>query len=151
MPRPKVLSAAAIEHYVGIPYRDKGLTLEGVNCWGLVRLIYFDVLGVVLPTYQAAYDNSDDEGIGGLIRRESRNWQAVGVKDARPMDLLCAWVKDRDRPPTHVGVCLGGGDMISARRPRVCVEPYLTGFWETRVVECYRHDSSLAGLRAGGA
>lgn len=37
--------------YVGIAYRDRGLDLQGCNCWGLVRLVLAQQCGVELPTY----------------------------------------------------------------------------------------------------
>jgi cell wall-associated NlpC family hydrolase len=31
-----------LSKYIGIPYVHKGRTLEGLDCWGLVKLIYKD-------------------------------------------------------------------------------------------------------------
>lgn len=37
--------------YVGLPYRDKGRTFSGVDCWGLVQLIMRQERGIELPSY----------------------------------------------------------------------------------------------------
>lgn len=44
------------DRYLGLPYVEKGRTMEGVDCYGLVYLIYKQEFGIVLPTYCAEYE-----------------------------------------------------------------------------------------------
>lgn len=37
--------------YVGIPFLDRGRDMAGLDCWGLVRLIYAQERGIELPDY----------------------------------------------------------------------------------------------------
>ena len=39
------------DRYVGIPFVDGGRDAKGLDCWGLVRLVYLDRLGAVLDNY----------------------------------------------------------------------------------------------------
>ena len=39
------------EPFIGLPYQDMGRDYNGVDCWGLVYLVYRDVLGITIPTY----------------------------------------------------------------------------------------------------
>ena len=37
--------------YVGLPWAWKGRTSEGVDCYGLLRLVYRDERGIALPEH----------------------------------------------------------------------------------------------------
>ena len=41
----------SFDKYAVIPFLDGGRDFDGCDCWGLVRLIYKNELGIVLPTY----------------------------------------------------------------------------------------------------
>jgi len=44
--------------YIGIPYKEKGRTAKGVDCWGFICLYYKDAHNIELPHY--FYDNTDE-------------------------------------------------------------------------------------------
>ncbi|WP_164681912.1 C40 family peptidase [Fuscovulum blasticum] len=39
------------EAYVGLPFVDGGRGPDAYDCWGLVRQVYADLLGIDLPSY----------------------------------------------------------------------------------------------------
>jgi len=119
-----------VERYIELDYND-------CHCWELVRRVYRDVWGVDLPTYEA--DVEDADAVGSLIAKHSQLWDEVPIPQAQPMDVLTAWVKDKDKPPTHVGIVVSRGEMLSSYRPRPRVDVYCAGFWGRRVVNCYRY------------
>lgn len=40
-----------VAHYIGLPFKDDGLTREGLHCWGLVRLVLQEQCQLDLPSY----------------------------------------------------------------------------------------------------
>ena len=46
--------------YIGIPYVNKGRSIDGADCWGIVRLILKEQLNVEVPSYSDLYKNADD-------------------------------------------------------------------------------------------
>lgn len=91
--------------YVAVPFREKGRTRDGVDCYGLVRLIYQEQRGIELPSYADDYaSTADAREITALVRGEvAARWTAIARVEARLFDVaiftLCG-------QPTHVGLIL---------------------------------------------
>jgi cell wall-associated NlpC family hydrolase len=60
---------AWVAPFVDIPWKVKGRTYEGCDCWGLLRLVMQEHYHVTLPSYSEAYpDLEDGEWISALLR-----------------------------------------------------------------------------------
>jgi cell wall-associated NlpC family hydrolase len=94
---------ATARGWLGTPYRWGGTTRAGVDCSGFVQNVYA-AHGIKLPRVSAA-----QAGAG----------RHVSAAKAQPADLVFFGV-----PAHHVGIVLGGGNMIHAPKPggRVRVE-----------------------------
>ncbi len=117
-PLPAPLDGSVVQHalrYLGVPYVWGGASPAGLDCSGLVWLAYHEV-GISLPRVaQAQYEAT----------------ARVGKDDLRPGDLIFFWATDGVAWVSHVGMYVGGGQMVDAPTTGavVRVEPIFTGYW----------------------
>lgn len=93
---------------IGIPYLEGGNSLEGFNCWGLLRHIQREYFS----TYVADAPIGDEDECLRIFKEnvERKTWQSVGT----PEHGDCVLLRGGSRP--HVGVYLDidGGGVIHA-------------------------------------
>jgi len=120
--------------YIGIPYKERGRSLDGVDCWGLVCLMYAD-MDINVPSYLHEYITSSDiDSVATAINKNKSNWRKVEAPDVG--DVLVFNIMGF---PCHVGVYVGQGDFIhSFRGTAVCLERLNSISWSRRLSEVYR-------------
>lgn len=124
---------------VGTAYQANGRGPEGWDCWQAIREALRAVYGLELPAY--AYPERDWPAIAACVEEERPAWQPIPLGSEQPGDVLLLRLRGL---PLHVGLVLGGGDMLHAVRGLgVCVERYTGGAWRHRILGPYRH-SALA-------
>lgn len=93
--------------YAGIPYVDRGRSIDGVDCWGLVRLVYLVEAAIALPDH-GEISARDLLAIAHAIEREKRDsesaWTRVEEGDVlQPLDLVVMRAPG-GKAPIHVGI-----------------------------------------------
>jgi cell wall-associated NlpC family hydrolase len=123
-----------VADYVGIPYRTLGRGRGGADCWGLVRLVYADRLGIALP----AYDGRGFSGrtsvadVASLVAGAREAWREMPEAQAAPIDLVLLRVHGQ---PVHVGVLVAPGIMLhSLAGHDSAVERLDNLVWSRRVI-----------------
>lgn len=122
--------------YVGTKFKDKGRSPDGVDCWGLVCLIYKNEFGIDLPHYTECYESTNDKEIlSELIANESDSkW--VAVKNPKEGDVLVLKI---DGMPFHVGIFIHDGAFIHCERGANTSIAKLNGFrWRGKIKGIYR-------------
>jgi len=98
------------DKYVGVPFVDGGRTIEGLDCYGLFRLIYQEQLGIDLPTYGET-SALDLRAVAREISAgcDGEKWAVVEVPSA--FDGVVMRLYDRSWIG-HVGVAIDAKRMI---------------------------------------
>lgn len=124
--------------YVGIPYRAGGRDRDGVDCWGLVRMVYAERLGIDLPTYGeiAATDYRS-------IARQIAGDQTLGpwqpVTEPRAYDVV-VMRHGSSLVLCHVGVMIDADRVLHIeRRKGACIESVADPLIAPRIASYWRH------------
>ena len=139
-----------VADYIGILWTDTGATRLGVNCWGLVALVYRERAGIELPLYEDWRWESDlkplsaaaqalRRSIGEKIAAEAEAWIAVPTNERRTLDVLLirqmGW-------PCHVGLFVAPNRVLhaEAKLDTACERLDAERFMKlNRIIGCYRH------------
>lgn len=132
------------DRYLPIPFRSQGRDYSGCDCWGLLWLIYRDVLGVELETY-AETPATSLRDVARLIERHKREF-GHAVEMPQPLDAVVMRVRNEDCPglAAHVGVMIDARRLIHTRKGiGVRVTRLDDPFEAKRIVEFRRHERCL--------
>jgi cell wall-associated NlpC family hydrolase len=132
---------AWVKQYVGLPFAEHGRDHHGVDCWGLLRLIYQEQFGVALPSYDEDYRTTTDaHEIGALVQREARPpFEAVPLTQARVGDVVILRVRNL---PMHCGLVLTPPAFLHIeRRINAAVERWDAWHWRHRISGVFRHEA----------
>lgn len=130
--------------YAGIPYVDRGRTIDGCDCWGLVTLVYLVEANLVLPDH-GEISSKDLRAIARTIDRERHGggdtWLRVAERSRVQALDLCVMTMPGKSAPCHVGVYGGGGrilhteietDAAWCRLDHPSLAGRVLGFWRHR-------------------
>jgi cell wall-associated NlpC family hydrolase len=124
--------------YIGLPYRERGRTRDGLDCWGLIRLVLAEQAGVTVESYVDGYRGERDlVRIAQLFFEEatSSSWRQVPLDTAQVFDVLELALAGRH----HVGLVVAPGRMLHVLAGReTCIER-LHPIWARRIEAAYRH------------
>lgn len=112
-------------------FAEKGRSVEGVDCWGLVKLVYENERGIDVPSYVDDYETTNDrQKISDIISSESaEKWEMV--KEPREYDVV---ILDMRGIPMHVGIVTKPGHMIHcARGINTVHENFTTARWRHKI------------------
>lgn len=112
----------AAQKYLGTPYRFGGATSDGVDCSGLVTVV-FTQFGIAVPR---------------TSRAQAHFGHPIKKSNLRPGDLV--FFKTRGSRISHVGIYAGRGHFIhaSTRERRVRYDELNKGYFASRFVTARR-------------
>lgn len=127
-----------VSEYVGLPQRDHGRDQRGVDCWGLIRLVYRQELGIVLPSYAADYvDPLEHAEIARIVNAAEACGPWHPVDQVRPFDLLLFRM---GRYRSHIGCAVDAQRMLHVQGGDGSkLERFREGRWQHRLTGAFRH------------
>jgi sulfur carrier protein ThiS len=126
--------------YVGIPYKEAGRDIAGIDCWGLLRLIYKEQYNIDIPSFSDSYTSSKDRDLTTeLIAQNKEQW--VQQENPEVGDGILFRVLGLE---THIGVYLGDNKFIHAKEGHSSVIESLTSAkWKNRVTGYFRYTADV--------
>lgn len=126
------------DRFVGIPYLDKGRGIVGLDCWGLLHLVYREVRGIELPSYSDRYvTGADREAMARLISGELDDWREIEAGREQAFDGV---LMREGKFPRHIGVVTQPGMLLHVERGETSrIERYRTGLFANRIVGFFRY------------
>ena len=125
------------DNYIGLPFIPDGRDRTGIDCWGLVCLVYKEQLGIELPLYKGIFINQSLDSLKKAARTYQigkEAWQLVSTPN--PYDVI---MLRTGKYIWHVGVVVDKRSMLHILSGiNSMVEDYTGMLWKDRVEE-YRH------------
>ena len=130
--------------YIGIQYKEKGRTREeGLDCWGLVRLVQKEQFNNELPSF-VEQQTSDEAELEELFATQREGW--VQVQDYKEGDVILFKVMGFE---SHVGTYIGDGKFLNISQGRTSVIERLdSSKWERRIVGAFRYQPNAVAVSA---
>ncbi|TCM84775.1 NlpC/P60 family protein [Rhodovulum steppense] len=97
--------------YVGIPFEDGGRGRCACDCWGLVRLVHAECLGVELPSY-GEISARDLVRVARAIGAGQADpcWEVVDIPAA--FDVVLMRARGDSRSVAHVGIAVDADRLL---------------------------------------
>lgn len=132
-------------NYIGIPYLDKGRDKEGLDCWGLVRLVYSNEFNIDLPSFADQYTHENVPGIAELIAMHQEGWVKVDIPKSGDTVLMKSFGEE-----AHIGVVTLPGFFLHVRAGNTSiVESLESTQWKKRIIGIYRYkENANIGVQA---
>jgi len=127
-----------VNAYVGAPFKANGRG-PAYDCWGLVHVVYRDLLNINVPSYDDQYFGVKDKNLPSLIEFEARKWRWVETE--QDGDVVLIKIAGR---LFHIGVVVDTvkKEMLHALSGcDACIEPYTNMRWRNRIAGFLRHHS----------
>ena len=121
--------------YIGLPYQDKGRDANGIDCWGLVRLVYKEEFNVELPSFTDEYVSETRDSIQELISIQKESWEKTDTPEAG--DVIVFRILGLD---SHVGIYIGNNKFLHALENHSSVIESLDSVhWKNRVSGIFKY------------
>ena len=127
-----------LKEFIGIPFKSCGRDSSGLDCWGLLCLIYKERLGITLASYTDEYINAYFySAISKVVNAHIPEWVPIKKGTEQPFDVIIFRLRGL---PVHIGMVVKPRQMIHVlSKLDTCLERYSTPLWDKRIRGFYRY------------
>jgi len=124
--------------YIGIPYKDYGRDETGIDCWGLVCLVYKQEFNIELPTFDSSYHVDDRKQLHQLIAQHRESWTQLDAP--KPGCVVLFKILGSE---SHVGIAISATQFLHARDGYdASVESFDSTNWRSRIVGYFEYQQA---------
>jgi hypothetical protein len=128
--------------YVGIPYKEKGRGLDGIDCWGLLRLVYSEEFKINLPSFVTDYTENDTLRIQELIAQYKEGWTQLEEPEEG-----CTVLFKILGTESHVGIAVSNTHFLHAREGQYsAIESFDSRAWKNRIVGYFKYTEKSSAI-----
>ena len=128
--------------YIGIPFLDKGRDTDGIDCWGLVRLVYKQEYNIDLPNFSADYEAEDAERMSDLLAQYKEGWEKIDAPTEGCIVLFNILGIE-----SHMGIAISTTHFLHARdRYDSAIESFESVSWRNRITGFYKYSENKSAI-----
>ena len=130
------MSNVNLDDLIGIPFLNRGRSLSGADCWGVVKLT-FAKFGVIVPDVMVSC--FDSLKINQKINERRKHWDPLKEPEV-PCLVVFRTDSKNPRMCSHTGVYVGDGYFIHTFMKRnACKEKIDHPLWKNKIEGFYRY------------
>ena len=127
-----------VTKYLGVPYKNRGRDINGLDCWGLVLCIYKDIFGIDLPDLENYEVDWSYKGNNYIMERYTNEWERV----EKPQELDVVLMKNGRGITNHAGIMLDSINFIQCSKAGVTIAKITDKRINKRIEGFFRYDKS---------
>jgi sulfur carrier protein ThiS len=131
-----------VNKYVGIKFKDKGRDTDGIDCWGLARLIYKNEYNIDLPSFTSEYEADDTVRMQELIAQYKEGWEELDKPTEGSIVVFRVLGFE-----SHVGIAVSATHFLHAREGQdSAIESFDSAKWNKRIVGHFKYSEKKSAI-----
>lgn len=127
--------SAIIRKYIGIPYKHLGRGMDGLDCLGLIIIVYKEILGVKLFDVNDYDEKWSWQGKNLFEDNYCKEWERVLMPKIWDMVLI----KNGKGIVNHAGIVISNGRFIHCIKAGVVISKLADNAWKGRIAGYFRY------------
>ena len=139
------MSKLSYRKYIGIPFKSGGRDFSGVDCYGIVVLLYREERDILLWD-TSGYNMCDYAKDNHFLSNYHENWSILDKEELEELDVLL-FTTDSNLPniPTHIAVYLGENKILHCMSwAPTHISRFKNGMLEKNFHSAYRYKGQVA-------